>query len=69
MEKKRKKSKHKQKIIKAIGALITEGMTNREISERIGLSESTIATYVLSMLEENDCANRTQLAVKIVKSW
>ena len=65
MEKKRKKSKHKQMIIKTIGELITEGMTNREISERIGLSESTIATYVLSMLEENDCANRTQLAVKI----
>ncbi len=68
MEKKtRKKSKYKRQLLKTIGTLITEGLTNREISELIGLSESTIAAYVLEMLEEHDCVNRTQLAVKIVK--
>lgn len=65
MEKKRKISRRKIEITKKIGALVAKGFTNKEIAQKIGLSESTINKYILIMLDDLNCANRVQLAVKI----
>lgn len=66
MEKKtRKQSKYKSEIRKKISALIVKGFTNKEISLEIGLYESSVNNHIISMLAEFNCANRTQLAVKI----
>lgn len=65
MEKTRKKSKRKLDTMKKISALLIKGFTNKEIAKQIGLSECTINNYVMRLLDEKDCANRTQLAVKL----
>lgn len=62
----RQKTKHKQETIKKICSLLIKGFTNKEIAEHTGLSKGTINAYILNLLEEKQCANRTQLAVKIV---
>ena len=43
-------------------ALITEGMTNREIGERLYLAEKTVKNYVSSLLAKLGLARRTQAA-------
>lgn len=65
MEKIRKRSRHRIEITKKIGVLVVKGFTNKEIAQKIGLSESTINKYILIMLDDLNCANRVQLAVKI----
>ena len=44
-------------------ALVGEGLTNREIGERISLSEKTVKNYVSSMLSKLGLQRRTQAAV------
>jgi DNA-binding NarL/FixJ family response regulator len=44
-------------------ALIAEGLTNREIAERMFLSEKTIKNYVSSLLAKLGMERRTQAAV------
>jgi len=44
-------------------ALVGEGLTNREIGERISLSEKTVKNYVSSMLSKLGLQSRTQAAV------
>jgi DNA-binding CsgD family transcriptional regulator/tetratricopeptide (TPR) repeat protein len=43
-------------------ALIAEGRTNREISERLHISQHTAANHVRSILMKTQCANRTEAA-------
>jgi two-component system response regulator DevR len=43
--------------------LIAEGMTNREIGERLGLAEKTVKNYVSGMLSKLGMERRTQAAV------
>lgn len=43
--------------------LIAEGMTNREIAEKVYLSEKTVRNYVSSLLHKLDISHRTQAAV------
>lgn len=43
-------------------ALITEGMTNREIGQRLYLAEKTVKNYVSSLLAKLGLARRTQAA-------
>ncbi len=44
-------------------ALITEGLTNRQIGERLGLAENTVKNYVSGLLEKIGVERRTQAAV------
>ena len=46
---------------------ISEGLSNREISEKLFLSESTIKTHVSSLLVKLNAKRRTQ-AFQIAKS-
>ncbi|MFN2544869.1 MAG: response regulator [Actinomycetota bacterium] len=43
--------------------LIVEGLTNREIAERLGLAEKTVKNYVSAVLDKLDVRSRTQAAV------
>lgn len=43
--------------------LVAEGLSNREIAERVFLSEGTVRNYVSVILEKLDLRDRTQLAV------
>lgn len=64
-EKTRKKSEHRIEMSKKIGVMVAKGFTNKEIAQKIKLSESTVNDYVRGMLDEFNCANRIQLAVMI----
>ena len=44
-------------------ALIAEGMTNRQIGERLFLAEKTVKNYVSSVLAKLGLERRTQAAV------
>ncbi|WP_100811141.1 MULTISPECIES: response regulator transcription factor [unclassified Microbacterium] len=43
--------------------LIAEGMTNREIGERLGIAEKTVKNYVSGLLAKLGMERRTQVAV------
>jgi len=43
-------------------ALVAAGLSNREIGERLTISEHTAANHVRSILRKTDCANRTEAA-------
>jgi DNA-binding NarL/FixJ family response regulator len=47
--------------------LIGEGLTNREISQRIFLAEKTVKNYVSSLLAKLGLTSRTQAAIFAVK--
>jgi two-component system response regulator DevR len=44
-------------------ALIAEGLTNRQICERLGLAEKTVKNYVSGLLRKLGLERRTQAAV------
>lgn len=44
-------------------ALIADGLTNRQIGERLGLAEKTVKNYVSSLLMKLGLESRTQAAV------
>lgn len=48
-------------------ALLTDGKTNREISETLFLSEGTVRNYVSSILSKLDVSNRAEAAAYAVK--
>lgn len=52
----------------SILSLIAEGLNNKEIAEKIHLSEGTIRNYISSLLEKLALRDRTQLAVFYYKN-
>ena len=44
--------------------LMTTGMSNSRIAQRLGISEGTVKTFIHSMLEKTGYANRTELAIE-----
>ena len=46
-----------------ITALVAEGLSNKEISEKVCLSEGTVRNYISNVLEKLEFRDRTQLAV------
>jgi DNA-binding CsgD family transcriptional regulator len=45
-----------------VAALLTGGLTNREVGERLFLSEWTVATHVRNILAKLDLSSRAQIA-------
>ena len=56
-------SEQEQRILELIG----EGLTNREIAERLFLAEKTVKNYVSSMLAKLRLTSRTQAAIFATK--
>ncbi len=48
-------------------SLVTEGLTNREIAERMFLSEKTVRNYVSSILSKLDLSSRAEAAAYAVR--
>lgn len=46
-----------------ITALVAEGLSNKEISEKVCLSEGTVRNYISNVFEKLELRDRTQLAV------
>lgn len=51
----------------AVWMLVAQGQTNREVATTLGLSVSTVKSYVATLLIKLDSDNRTQLAVRFVR--
>lgn len=49
-------------------ALVAEGMSNREIAERLVLSPETVKSHVAAILEKLGVSDRTQAAIYAVKN-
>jgi NarL family two-component system response regulator LiaR len=47
--------------------LVAEGMSNREIAERLVISEKTVKTHVSSLLSKLGLEDRTRLAIYAIK--
>ena len=48
---------------KELVALIAEGFSNKEIAEKMFLSEGTVRNYLSTVLEKLEIRDRTKLAV------
>jgi len=48
--------------------LIAEGLTNREISQKLYLSEGTVRNYISIILEKLNLRDRTQIAIFYYKN-
>jgi DNA-binding NarL/FixJ family response regulator len=46
----------------AILPLLAEGCTNRQIGERLHISQHTAANHIRAILTKTGCANRTEAA-------
>lgn len=44
--------------------LVREGLKNRDIAERIGVTEGTVKVYLHSVFEKTGVVNRTELAIR-----
>ena len=49
-------------------ALLTEGLTNRQIAERLVVSEHTVHRHVTNLLRKLDLPSRTAAAAHAVRS-
>jgi DNA-binding NarL/FixJ family response regulator len=47
--------------------LVADGLSNKEIAQRIFLSEGTTRNYVTGLLEKLELRDRTQLAIYYLK--
>lgn len=47
--------------------LLADGAGNREIADRLALSEDTVKSHVKELLAATDCETRTEFAVKVLR--
>jgi DNA-binding NarL/FixJ family response regulator len=61
-------AKHLTPREKEVLAFISEGMSNAEISESLGISEKTVKNHVSSILRKLELMDRTQAAIYALKN-
>lgn len=49
--------------------LVVEGLSNKEIAEKLFISDGTVRNYVTGLLEKLNFRDRTQLAIFYVKNF
>ncbi len=49
-----------------VASLVAHGLSNREIAEKLFLSERTVETHVQNILRKLDCHSRTQVAAWVI---
>ncbi|GAB6149478.1 MULTISPECIES: response regulator transcription factor [Clostridium] len=72
MIKNKKKSSNKINLTEReleILALIGQGLSNKEISKKVYLSEGTIRNYITNLLQKLQLRDRTQLAIYYLKNY
>jgi DNA-binding NarL/FixJ family response regulator len=47
--------------------LVAEGFTNREVAERLCLSENTVKTYIQGLYQKLDAHNRIEAVMRATK--
>jgi len=48
---------------------VSEGLSNKEISKKLYISEGTVKNYITSLLQKTNLAHRTQIAIYYIKKW
>ncbi len=48
---------------------ISEGLSNKEISKKLFISEGTVKNYITSILQKTNLTHRTQIAIYYIKKW
>ncbi len=48
-----------------VAALVCQGLSNREIAEKLGLTVGTVKVHLHAMYEKLDIHNRTELATAL----
>ena len=49
----------------AVSELVAEGLTNRQVGARVGLSPKTIEVYLSRIYAKTGCRSRVELAVAV----
>ena len=49
-------------------ALVADGLTNKEVGEKLGLSDNTVKNYLVTVFEKLQVKRRSQAAAKFVQS-
>lgn len=44
--------------------VMTKGLSNSEIADKLGISENTVKVHIQHMLDKTGCKNRTELAIE-----
>jgi two-component system response regulator DevR len=50
-----------------VASLLAEGLTNRQIGDRLGLAEKTVKNHVSAVLTKLGAANRTEAALRAAR--
>jgi two-component system, NarL family, nitrate/nitrite response regulator NarL len=50
-----------------VASLVVEGMTNREIAQRLGIAEHTVSNYLFRIYEKLGISSRVELALYVLK--
>ncbi len=48
---------------------VAEGLSNKEISKKLYISEGTVKNYITSILQKTNLTHRTQIAIYYIKKW
>lgn len=46
---------------------VSEGLSNKEISKKLYISEGTVKNYITSILQKTNLTHRTQIAIYYLK--
>ena len=48
----------------AVLRLMTTGMSNAKIAQKLDITQNTVKTHIMHMLDKTGCSNRTELAIE-----